>query len=224
VITVNGDELDYAIMKQVQQLRLKHPKMTVVQLDQNANFGALLLDEPLYLVSHGTHLGLKDIKSSDLLGWLTSPKSGVPHGFNGGIVILSCYSGLQLTPQPSLASFLARGLHGLATPRMAVEGATGYSYGSPEFGNSGRSSVLPVNLGTFYYANDIPAMVEAWLKLKPTHTGGVLADKLGIKVGIATTIGQQLSGRMQTPEEATLVLVSGFAAEVKDVIEKQLVS
>lgn len=179
MITVNGECTDYAIMKQVQQARLVRPDSKVLPLAKGTRFSTLAADEPLYIVSHGDRATgrLRNIRTADLLGWLTHRDLGLPAQF-GGIVILSCYGGLSGTPAVpvSLAREVAVGIAGRAAVGTAVAGARGYSFGSPEFRRSGRSSVLSLDLDDFYWADDIPAMKTAWLAHKPTSTAGVLKD------------------------------------------------
>lgn len=179
MITVNGECTDYAIMKQVQQARLVRPGSKVVPLAKGTRFSTLTADEPLYIVSHGDRATgrLRNIKTADLLSWLTHRDLGLPAQF-GGIVILSCYGGLGGTSAvpTSLAREVAERLAGCVVAGTTVAGARGYSFGSPEFRRSGRSSVLSLDLDDFYWAEDIPAMKTAWLAHKPTHTAGVLKD------------------------------------------------
>ncbi|HEY1623746.1 MAG TPA: hypothetical protein VGG16_08095, partial [Streptosporangiaceae bacterium] len=143
----------------------------------------------------------------------------------GGIVLLSCYSGQQkIQNEPSLAGLLARELSGHAAPGTAVSGANGYSFGSPEFRRSGRSSVLPEELATFYNAADNQRMATAWLARKPTHTEGVLEEKLDIVVDTGKTILENLETLEQpekSPRETALEYVASFAVDAKE-IENQL--
>jgi hypothetical protein len=235
MITVHGEMSDYAIMKQVQQLKLSNPQMAVVTLDDKTDFSALAADESLYLVSHGNagNGNLRDIKRPALLGWLTDPNRGVPQHF-GGIVILSCYSGLQAKPpDPSLAIYLATGLAGRAAAGTPVAGANGFSFGTPEFKKSGYSSVLSMDLAAFYFAAADGEMIKAWLTHKPTHTGGVLKDKFNINVDTSKTIEEHLVTVQQippkTPEEIAKALVTAFAKDAKaieakldDIIENKI--
>jgi hypothetical protein len=71
----------------------------------------------------------------------------VPQKF-GGIVILACYSGLE-AGTASLAAYLAAGLKGRAAADTPAAGANGFSFGTPEFRKSERSSVLSMDLATF---------------------------------------------------------------------------
>jgi hypothetical protein len=231
VITVHGDKADYAIMKQVQQLKLAYPAMQIVTLDASTDFSALSAGETLYLVSHGDiETGnLRDIDRKILLDWLTAPGSGVRHDF-GGIVILSCYSGLEIDEQDpkgpedlskyALAKYLAIGLTGKVDAGRPVAGANGYSFGTPEFQASGRSSVLPLELAAFYAPDYIDAMVQGWLKRTPTHTGGVLKDESNINVDTGKTIGEHLDDK--TSEATAKKYVTAFAKVAKE-IEGQLV-
>ncbi len=81
-------------------------------------------------------------------------------------------------------SFLGRkgctGAYSVRSHREDRHGAIGFSFGSPEFLTTGRSSVLPEHLRAFYRADDFNAMCEAWGDVKPSHQGGVLKD-LGVK-------------------------------------------
>jgi hypothetical protein len=227
VITVNGHESDYAIMKQVQQLELLHHQMPIVTLDDTTDFSALAAGETLYMVSHGniSNGNFADIKRPELLSWLTDQSRGVPPNF-GGIVILSCYSGLEVKAgQGSLAAYLAGGLKGRAATGTPVAGANGYSFGTPEFRRSGRSSVLSMDLAAFYYASSDVEMIKAWLNHKPTHTDGVLKDMLTVKVDTGKTIEEQLAtvqkAPTKTPEAIAHAYVTAFANEAK-AIESRL--
>lgn len=229
MIAVNGSKTDYAIMKQVQQLLLAFPAMKVVTLDDQADFSGLGKNDPLYLVSHGGDRSLRNIVRPTLRRWLIDVKLGLPKNFNGGIVILSCYSGLKNQWKDSLADWLAGELAGRAASGMQVAGAKGYSFGTPEFGRSGRSSVLPMSLASFYNPdpNSTASMVMQWLKLTPTHTGGVLHDKLGLKVDISKTIKDQLAAvQNKTPDKIAEEYATDFAEAarriedtLKDIIE-----
>lgn len=224
MIVVNGLESDYAIMKQVQQLRLQNRQMTVVKLDDKTDFSKLAPGEKLYLVSHGDiSTGcFKEIDKKVLLDFLAVGSRGVPEKF-GGMVILSCYSGMRMDDaqkEYSLAEYLATGLVGRAAAGTLVEGANGYSFGTPEFGKSGYSSVLSMDLAAFYFAsNDDPShMIEAWLKHKPAHSGGVLNVDLGITVDTGKTIEEQLATvQGKKPEEIAQGYVIPFAKEAKGI-------
>jgi hypothetical protein len=230
MITVHGDKADYAIMKQVQQLKIANPNMQIVALDGSTDFSALNADETLYLVSHGDiETGdLRDIDRHTLLDWLKTPGRQVRRDF-GGIVILSCYSGLEVDeqdpkgpPDPSkysLAKFLAIGLTGQVDAGRSIAGANGYSFGTPEFQASGRSSVLPIELAAFYSPDYVDAMIAGWLKRRPTHSGGVLRDELNINVNTAQTIKDHLDEK--TSEVIAKKYVTAFAKDAKE-IEAQL--
>jgi hypothetical protein len=228
VITVNGKESDYAIMKQVQQLRLMDPDMAVVTLDASTDFSKLAANETLYLVSHGDEGSgsLRGIDRAVLLGWLKQQARGVPLKF-GGIVLQSCYSGLQPTSEPSLAKYLAEGLAGQAAPGTTVEGANGYTYGTPEFRKTRRSSVLPRKLWAFNSPGGAPTqMIRDWLNHKPTHAAGVLKDKLNITVDEGKTISDNLATLrlpQKTPEEVATEYLADFTKQAK-AIEAELVS
>jgi hypothetical protein len=216
VITVKGQRDDYAILKQVQQLKLRHPGMAIAPLDAKTDFSHLALDEPLYLVSHGAVGSLINpaVSKEDLAQGLTDQKLGVPMGYVGGIILLSCYSGEKPYSGESLAEFLARSLKGRAARGMAVTGATGYSFGTPELRDSGRSSV--VVHAVFNTISDNARMTEEWLKLRPTHAGGVLASRLGA-AGTGKTIGDQLTAAKEklgkAPEDIAREYVREFAEQ-----------
>jgi hypothetical protein len=226
MITVSGSESDYAIMKQVQQLRIAYPQMAVGTLDAGTDFSALAAQEKLYLVGHGNpgNGNIRDIKRPDLVKSLTDQGHGVPPSF-GGIIILSCYSGLMAKPpQASLAAHLATELTRRTAAGTTVAGANGFAFGTPEFRKSGVSSVLLMELAAFYYAAANDMMIEAWLKHRPTHAGGVLKDTHGIDVDTGTTIGENLVSAQprlkKTPEEIAEDHVIAFAKEAKLIEEK----
>ncbi|MGC7096396.1 hypothetical protein ACPZ19_17100 [Amycolatopsis lurida] len=183
-------------MKQVQQAQLARPGDKVVPLVKGTRFSAIAADEPLYLVSHGNRATgrLRDVTTADLLAWLSHRDLGLPERF-GGIVILSCYGGLGGTTAipVSLAREVAQGLAGRVTAGVTVAGARGYSFGTPEFRRSGRSSVLPLALEDFYWAEDVDEMKTAWAAHRPTHPGGVLKSVFKCKsVDDTKTCGQNV--------------------------------
>ncbi|HEX4834300.1 MAG TPA: hypothetical protein VH478_24770 [Trebonia sp.] len=206
-------------MKQVQQLRLMDQGMAVVELNDKADFSRLSRNETLYFVSHGYTGAFMSLDKADVVRWLTDTSHGVPRDF-GGIVALSCYSG-DGAYTLSLAKYLAAGLHGRVAAGTTVEGATGYSFGTPEFRKSRRSSVL-VDLA-FYAAQSITDMVDEWLKLKPTHDQGVLHAKLGA-VDQGKTIEQQLTAAQKTlgksANEVATDYIKDFAVEAKRIEQK----
>jgi hypothetical protein len=182
---------DYAIMKQVQQLKLSHP-YPIVTLDDTTNFSGLGAGEKLYIVSHGNPAdeNLRDIVLPTLVRYLSDQTLGlgVPRAF-GGIVILSCYSGQKMGGfSSSLAARLAIKLTGRVAAGTPVTGASGYSFGTPEFRKSGQSSVLALGLGSFYFADNLDSMRRDWLAHKPTHAGGALKDLFKSDVDTAKTI------------------------------------
>jgi hypothetical protein len=225
MISVHGKKDDYAIMKQVQQIKLKYPGTKIGPLDANADFSQLGPDEILFLVSHGDRLtgDLNDIDRPDLLAWLTNSGRGVPLKF-GGIVICACHTGLDLggLHAKSLAYDIAVGLKGKAAGGTTVAGANGYSFGTPEFTKSGRSSVLRKELRDFYtFAED--RMVKAWPTVNPTRAGGVLEAKWNIQVRTDKTIQENLDASQVpriTPDDVK-ALLAGFAKEGKQ-LEDQL--
>jgi hypothetical protein len=221
MIRVHGAKDDYAIMKQVQQIKLAYPHMTIGMLDQNVDFSQLDAAEKLFLVSHGNAASgdLSNIDRYELLGWLKADGRGVPRDF-GGIVICSCYSGLG--GDHSLARHIAQGLAGKAAAGTTVAGANGYSFGTPEFGSSGLSSVLRQELKSFYTFTE-ETMASEWPKVKPTHAGGVLATKWNIQVNIDKTIQENLDTNeaLRSTPDAVKDQLTIFAQEGKG-LESQL--
>jgi hypothetical protein len=211
VIAFYGLRTDYAILKQIQQLMLVFPERQLINLDSNTDFSVLKEDEPLYLIAHGDYPSgdFQAYKREELLSWLASQGKGVPGKF-GGIIILSCYSGLaRKVAVPSLADYIATGLKGKVADGITVEGANGYSFGTPEFAASGRCSVLSMDLEPFYSLTNTKAMTAAWLMHKPTHTAGILKD-LGVNVDLSKTIGEQLDSAVN-PEK----IVEDFAVAAR---------
>lgn len=230
MIVVNGFRTDYAILKQVQQLVLAYPHMAIVQLGTEADFSGLSPGERLYLVSHGGTESLINplVSREDLAKWLTDEKRGVPLGCKGGIILLSCYSGEKSSSGTSLAQFLADRLKGRAAKDMPVEGATGYSFGTPELQRSGYSNVVVHK--TFNDATNLDEMTQEWLRLKPTHDLGVLRERLGT-VDRSKTIEDQLATAQQDPGQAPKVIAQGYlsnfktkATEIQNKLEGLLVS
>jgi len=216
--TAGQPQTDYAIMKQVQQLRRAHP-YSVVMLTSAADFSGMAEDERLFIVSHGdaTTGNLRDLSVDTLLKYLNDARRGVPTHF-GGITILSCYSGQALQNQ-SLAQRVATGLK---VRGKTVEGALGFSFGSPEFLATGRSSVLDSALRPFYEANDITAMVNMWAQHHPTHTNGVLVDEDLMDTDKLHTASPKLiirdNLRKMTADDATArmtTLIRHFKSEAK---------
>jgi hypothetical protein len=224
MILVNCDgKDDYAIMKQVQQIKLLHPAMAIVLLNTQPNLSAISLDEKIYVVSHGTTDDFFGgfCKKVRLDRYLKEPNNGVPQNFRGEIIILSCYGGNKPYNGESIAEYIAEGLARRAAPGTVVTGAIGYSFGTPEFRKSGRSSVLCNS--TFYSLGNVNGIVDAWLQLKPTHTAGILHDKLKINVETEKTIRALITAKIQgsheTPEQAATTLLSEFIIEAKGIEE-----
>jgi hypothetical protein len=222
MITVSGkgSESDYAIMKQVQQLKIARPQMAIVPLHAGTDFSGLGADEKLYLVAHGNsgNGNIVDVKRAALAHWLTDPARGVPANF-GGIVILSCYSGMVTKGnEPSLAAYLADALAGRAATGTTVTGANGYSFGTPEFRKSGLSSVLLMELVDFNFAVNVDNMRDVWLQRRPTHTGGVLKN-----VDLGKTIQEHLDAiqaKNNTTEEIANAYIADFAKDSKAIEEE----
>jgi hypothetical protein len=221
MILVNGDgKDDYAIMKQVQQIKLLDHAMKVVSLDSQPNISGIGLNEKLYVVSHGTTANFYKgfVEKDGLVGYLTHAQSGVPQNFNGEIIILSCYGGNKPYSSDSIAEYVAKGLKGRAATGTVVTGAIGYSFGTPEFRQSGRSSVLRDS--KFYLFGDLNGLVDTWLKLKPTHTAGVLHDKLQVNVETGKTIKDliaTLKGSLESPEQIATRLITEFTSEAEQI-------
>ena len=217
MILVNSDgKDDYAIMKQVQQIKLLDHAAMVVSLNPQPNISGIGLNEKLYVVSHGTTSNFFNsfVEKDVLVGYLTHAQSGVPQNFNGDIIILSCYGGNKPYSGDSIAEYVAKGLKGRAATGTVVTGAIGYSFGTPEFRQSGRSSVLCDS--TFYSFGNLNSLVDKWLKLMPTHTAGVLHDKLQVNVETGKTIKDliaTLKGSLDTPEKIATSLITDFTIE-----------
>lgn len=224
MILVNCDgKDDYAIMKQIQQIKLLHPAMAITLLDAQPNLSAIGLNENIYVVSHGTtdnFFGGFGEKVR-LRRYFKEPDKGVPQNFHGEIIILSCYGGNKPYNGQSIAEYIAEGLQGRAAQGAVVTGAVGYSFGTPEFRHSGRSSVLRDS--AFYSLGDVNGIVDTWLRLMPAHTAGILRDKLQINVETDKTIRALITARIQasqeTPEQAAAKLINEFIIEAKGIEE-----
>jgi hypothetical protein len=189
LIAVNPDgnpHNDYAVMKSVQPLEAAG-NGPIVMLTSQADFRGMAQNEVLYIASHGNADSgeLNNVNTVSLLQWLNGSK-GPPAHF-GGVVVLSCYGGKATRNEP-LAKRLAEGLH-VRYKGKTVEGATGYAFGSPELGATGKASVLSTDLPAFYKLADLEAMIAEWGKLSPTHNDGVL----GYGANFKKTISQQVS-------------------------------
>jgi hypothetical protein len=227
VILVNSifPESDYAIMKQIQQIKLINPvdpALSVVSLENQPDLSRIGLTEKLYVVSHGMagDFLFGYVTKGQLLGYLIDAQHGVPNGFHGDIIILSCYGGSAPYGGNSVITDLASGLHGRAAANTVVTGAIGYSFGTPEFRHTGRSSVL--RDAAFYTFGNINGMVDKWLTLNPTHTAGVLHDDLNITVVTNNTIGGLLASVQQSkgvPKEVAAKYMESFAIEAKQIEE-----
>jgi hypothetical protein len=222
MILVNCDgKDDYAIMKQIQQVKLIHPATAIVLLNAQPSLSAIDLNEKIYVVSHGTtdnFIGGFGEKVR-LLRYLKEAANGVPQNFGGEIIILSCYGGNKPYNGESIAKYIAEGLQGRAAKGAVVTGAIGYSFGTPEFGKSGRSSVLCDS--AFYSFGDVKSIVDTWLQLMPTHTAGILSDRLQINVEtdktIRTLITAKIQGSQETPEQAAEKLINEFINEAEGI-------
>lgn len=168
---------DYAIMKQVHQLRASQAPAphAVTMLSSASDFSGMQAGEELFIVSHGSADtgNLRDVEPSDLIKWLNHGTRGVPKHI-GKIVVLSCYGGMVKSGGQSLAQKIASGLK---HREITVEGALGFSFGTPEFAQGqSHSSVLSEDLRVFYRADSIDDMCSAWKEMLPTHGGGVLTQ------------------------------------------------
>ena len=224
MILVNCDgKDDYAIMKQIQQIKLVHHATAIILLNAQPNLSTIGLNENIYVVSHGTtdnFFGGFGEKVR-LSRYLKHPTNGVPQNFSGEIIILSCYGGKKPYNGESIAEYIANGLQGRAAKGAVVTGAIGYSFGTPEFRNSGRSSVLRDS--AFYSFGNVTGIVDTWLGLMPTHTAGILRDKLQINVEtdktIRALITAKVQGSQETAEQAAEKLINEFINEAKGIEE-----
>lgn len=177
MIAVNqaGDpQNDYAIIKQIQQLR-KYSKDKIVALNGTTNFSTMKAGETLYIASHGQSENgqLQGMSTEDLINLLGIGPKKIPAHI-AGIRLLSCYGGeVKEEDGTSLAAKLKEALG------VKVEGAVGFSFGTTNLAETGYSSVLSSDKQVFYKADNINDMVEAWLELHPTKNGGVLTQHVG---------------------------------------------
>jgi hypothetical protein len=166
---------DYAIMKQVQQLRASQlpAPHAIVMFTTSPDFSGMAAGEDLFIVSHGDSVtgNVRNLTVKQIVTALNKSGTGVPANF-GKIVVLSCYGGATKS-DGVLAENIADGLKGKGV--HAVEGSTGFSFGTSEFGRTGHSSVLSEDLRVFYVADDIGAMAAHWKTMQPNHAEGVLA-------------------------------------------------
>src|ERR1051326_4039286 len=94
-----------------------HHQGEVVILNRDTRFDTIGRNEKLYIVSHGLHTdgSLRFISTQGLVSWMTDSDHGLPREF-GGIVVLSCYSGLSegegISAESSLAERIAEGIRG----------------------------------------------------------------------------------------------------------------
>jgi hypothetical protein len=232
VITVNGGDgkrSDYAIMKQVQQAKIARATHPIVLLDGNINLAGMRESEALYILSHGDPItgDIREVNTATLVDWLTRANRGLPATYKGVITICSCYGGLKYDHQlgkSSLVERVAAGLRRHVAPGVAVRGANGYSFGTPEFSQTGLSSVLSENLSNFYFLDTSTdeSRRSQWLTHKPTHLKGALLAKLGtvkksltIRENIQKAIDAKPS--LGTVDGIALDCVAAFATEAKDI-------
>lgn len=188
---------DYAIMKQVHQLRASqmpapHP---IVMFTASPNFSAMGVGEDLFIVSHGDSVtgNMRNLSVQQIVTALNKSGTGIPAHF-GKIVVLSCYGGATKS-DGILAQNIADRLKGKG--KHAVEGATGFSFGTREFASTEHSSVLPEDLRVFYVADSISDMEDTWKTMLPSHDGGVLAaPPISLSyVNEYTTIEDNIAGK-----------------------------
>jgi len=221
LIAVNGDaQNDYALMKQVQQLRapLKQTHRRVIALNALSDFSGMKTNEDLFIVSHGwSDSGkLKGVETDKLIGWLNDANKGVPANF-GRIVLLSCYGGMD-KGQGALAENISAGLKHRG---HRVEGALGFSFGTTAFSKSTErhSSVLPENLRVFYElkADQLDEMANTWGAMNPSHQHGILGDAINrgqtIRQNMRAKFGGQADGRIAA-------LIKDFQEEAKRIEER----
>jgi hypothetical protein len=217
VNTAGQPQNDYAIMKQVQQLRKAH-RGEVVMLRDDVDFSDMAAGEKLFIVSHGDAAtgDLRDLPVATLLRYLNHPARGVRPSF-GGITILSCYAGEAVQNQ-SLAQRVAAGLTRVGGGKT-VQGPVGFSFGSPEFLATQKSSVLASNLRPFYAADDINQMKADWAQRLPTHNGGVLKSLAGFNadtnLSIRTNIIQRGGKTPARADELIDTYIRRYKSEVK---------
>lgn len=187
---------DYAIMKQIHQLRASQQAPdAIVWLRPGVNLRPMQAGEHLFIVSHGNaDTGeLRNVATNRLIEWLNSG-TGPPENF-GKIVLLSCYGGVPKSG-PALAQQIAANFRHRGHD---VEGATGFSFGTSEFSRSGHSSVLSEDLRVFYALDDTDAMAAMWAGRNPTHGAGVLATEFGGgHINQFATIRQYVQGKVET--------------------------
>jgi hypothetical protein len=222
LIAVNGGDAqnDYALMKQIQQLRatLKQTHRRVIGLNALSDFSAMKTNEDLFIVSHGwSDSGkLKGVETDKLISWLNDANKGVPANF-GRIVLLSCYGGMD-KGQGALAENISAGLRHRG---HRVEGALGFSFGTTAFSKSTErhSSVLSENLRVFYElkADQLDEMANTWGAMNPSHQHGVLGNTVNraqtIRQNMRTNFGGQADGRIAA-------LIKEFQEEAKRIEER----
>ncbi|GAA1715005.1 hypothetical protein [Fodinicola feengrottensis] len=226
MISVNGSSSDYAILKQVHQIKLGRLDQEVNELKTGVDFSELRELEALYVASHGNPStgDLGSIDTKKLLELLTAPGLGIPATYKGTIVLLSCYSGQQYSGT-SLAERVAAGLRGKVTAGAKVVGANGFSFGTRKLRDGARRSSVLLNatgIRDFYFL-DSPknaTLSATWLALKPTHADGVLKTKFVRAAEVNKTIKENLTQRLpggQTPQDAALNIITSFTATAKKI-------
>jgi hypothetical protein len=167
IAIADPDHRDYATMKVLHQL-VQHPgavgsSKNLHALNSEVDFSSMEEGETLYIVGHGwSDSGeIKGVDSDKLLQWLNHKQKGIP-AHVAGIVILTCYGGLEFE-NGALIERISAGLK----HRIPVHGALGYSYGTPVTRETGFNSVLPLDRAVFYNDDNIDAMVDI-LKTLPS--------------------------------------------------------
>jgi hypothetical protein len=195
MITVaNPNSGDYATLKVLHQLTQFEPGV-IYPLTMGTDFSGMQANETLYVVGHGSRDDgeIKGLATSGLIRILTDKNKGVPNNI-GGIVVLTCYSGIEYD-DTTLVNRIADGLKKAKKKNIPVRGARGFAYGSPVTRNTGFNSVLPRDRTAIYSgtANEIvqelsdyvPAEDTTW---KTPQTGQYLKlvanTKLSVKPGV----------------------------------------
>lgn len=195
MITVaNPNSGDYATLKVLHQLT-QFDQGGIRSLTMGTDFSGMQANEILYIVGHGSRDDgeIKGMATSGLIKILTDKNKGVPNNI-GGIVVLTCYSGIEYD-NTTLVNRIADGLKKAKKKNIPVRGAKGFAYGSPVTRNTGFNSVLPRNRTAIYsgtaeeivqeLSNYVPSEDTKW---KTPQTGLYLklvaGTKLSVKPGL----------------------------------------
>lgn len=195
MITVaNPNSGDYATLKVLHQLRQFEPGV-IHPLTMGADFSGMKAGETLYIVGHGSRDNgeIKGMATSGLIRILTDKNKGVPNNI-GGIVVLTCYSGIEYD-DTTLVNKIADGLKKAKKKNIPVRGARGFAYGSPVTRNTGFNSVLPRNHTAIYsgtaeeivqeLSDYVPAENTTWQTPQTKkYLKLVAGTKLSVKPGV----------------------------------------